>query len=144
MRLRPPRRRKRTWQLQPLSEGCSVISLPAALGSPPVKRRPSQLFLERVGMIMQPLEWVLGAAERPSKPRQDLLLLKPLTPRRILGAADVLDHREIAQAQNATGAAIFSRPSLVLPTTVYPKPPRHLEPSCAVAGSASLAAPGRF
>ena len=32
---------------------------------------------------------------------QDLLPLEPLTPSRILGAADVLDHREVAQAQNA-------------------------------------------
>jgi hypothetical protein len=39
----------------------------------------------------------LGPAEHASEPGQDLLLLQPLAPGRILGSADVLDHREIAQ-----------------------------------------------
>jgi hypothetical protein len=46
MRLRLPRRWNRTWQLQSLSDGRSALSPFAALGSPPVKRRPSQLFLK--------------------------------------------------------------------------------------------------
>ena len=48
-------------------------------------------------MIMHRLERILGPAEHASKPGHDLLPLEPLTPRRILGAADVLDHGEIAQ-----------------------------------------------
>jgi hypothetical protein len=43
------------------------------------------------------LERILGAPEHASEPGQDLLLLQPLAPGRILGSADVLDHREIAQ-----------------------------------------------
>jgi hypothetical protein len=52
---------------------------------------------ERLGMIMHRLERILGPAEHASKPGHDLLSLEPLTPRRILGTTDVLDHAEIAQ-----------------------------------------------
>jgi hypothetical protein len=51
-------------------------------------------------MVMHRLERIVGPAEHPSKPGHNLLQLEPLTPRRILGTADVFDHGEIAQAQN--------------------------------------------
>jgi hypothetical protein len=41
-------------------------------------------------MIMHRLERILGPAEHASKPGNELLPLEPLTPRRILGTADVL------------------------------------------------------
>jgi hypothetical protein len=69
------------------------------------QRRLSQLSLERLGMIMHRLERFLGPAEHASKPGDNLLLLEPLTRRRILGTVDVLDHGEIAQAQNPARAA---------------------------------------
>jgi hypothetical protein len=51
-----------------------------------------------------------GFSTRPkhaSKPGYDLLPFEPLAPSRILGATNVLDHGEVAQAQNAP-----ERPSL--------------------------------
>jgi hypothetical protein len=56
-------------------------------------------------MIMHRLERIHGLAEHASKPGNDVLPLEPLTPRRILGTADVLDHGEIAQAQNPARTA---------------------------------------
>jgi hypothetical protein len=59
-----------------------------------------QLFLDRLDMVLQRLEWILRPAEHASEPGQDLLLLEPLAPSRILGAANALDHGEIAKAQD--------------------------------------------
>jgi hypothetical protein len=58
------------------------------------------------------LERVLDAAEQASKPGPDLLPLKPLAPSRILGATNVLDHGEVAQAQHPARTAFFSHPDL--------------------------------
>jgi hypothetical protein len=57
-------------------------------------------------MIMHRLKRILGPAEHASKPGHDLLSLEPLTSRRILGTADVLDHGEIAQPQNPARTAL--------------------------------------
>jgi hypothetical protein len=51
-------------------------------------------------MVLQRLEWILRPAEHASEPRKDLLPLEPLAPGRILGAPDVLDHGEVAEAEN--------------------------------------------
>ena len=64
------------------------------------KRRCPQLVLQAVGVVGHRLGRVHAAAEQPTEPRHDLLPLEPLTPRRVLGAADVLDHDEVAQAQD--------------------------------------------
>jgi hypothetical protein len=57
-------------------------------------------------MIMHRLERILGPAEHAPKPGHNLLSLEPLMPRRILGTTDVLDHGEIAQAQNPARTAL--------------------------------------
>lgn len=57
-------------------------------------------------MIMHRLKRILGPAEHASKSGHDLLPLEPLTPRWILGTADVLDHGEIAQSQNPVRSAL--------------------------------------
>ena len=56
-------------------------------------------------MVMHRLERIVGPAEHPSKPGNDVLPLEPLTPRGILGTADVFDDGEIAQAQNPARTA---------------------------------------
>lgn len=79
-------------------------------------------------MIMHRLERVLGAAEHASKPGHNLLPLEPLTPRRILGTADVPDHGEIAQEHNRGRTALsvgHGRDSIA----VQPKPCGKGDPS---------------
>jgi hypothetical protein len=72
------------------------------------QRRGAQLLLTCVRMLEQRLERVLVAAEHAAEPGHDLLLLEPVTPRRILRAADVLDHGEVAQAQHLASRTLSS------------------------------------
>ena len=66
-------------------------------------------------MTMHRLKRILGPAEQASKPGHDLLPLEPLTQSRILGTADVLDHREIAtRLAPVTDAPRSARPLMVL------------------------------
>jgi hypothetical protein len=59
-------------------------------------------------MVQHRLEGTLLAAEHAAQPRDHLLLLEPVTPRRILRTADMLDHGEVAEAENLALTALGS------------------------------------
>ena len=65
-------------------------------------------------MVLKRLGRILGAAEHASEPGQDLLLLQPLAPGRILGSADVLDMARLRKRRTPSDPR---RPSvMIIPT----------------------------
>ena len=78
----------------------SAVRFPTVASRAHRKRRCPELVLQAVGIVGHLLGRVHAAAEQPTEPRHNLLPLEPLTPRRVLRAADVLDHDEVAQAQD--------------------------------------------
>ncbi len=59
-------------------------------------------------MVLERAERILGAAEHASEPGHDLLPFELLAPGRILGASDILDHGEVAQAQDPARPSMSS------------------------------------
>ena len=79
-------------------------------------------------MVQHRLEGTLVAAEHAAQPRDHLLLLEPVTPCRILRTADMLDHGEVAEAENLALTAHDSIvPGLHMPSVGHSK--QYLQPT---------------
>jgi len=69
--------------------GASTAERAAAPESPPMGGERRKFLLERLGVVLQRLERILGPAELESEPRHGLRLLQLLAPSWILDAADI-------------------------------------------------------
>jgi hypothetical protein len=87
-------------QARPERARRSAVRLATVVGRAHRTRRCPQLVVQAVGAVGHRLKRVGAAAKSVAEPGHCLLLLEPVAPRRVLGAADVLDHGEVAQAQD--------------------------------------------